>query len=74
MAEEKPKGYLVITVIEAAGKNKDELYVWDTAEFEGYVKSELGSDQVLMAADLAILLLPGPQQARRSTDPTHFLL
>lgn len=39
MAEEKPKGYLVITVIEAAGKNKDELYVWDTAEFEGYVKS-----------------------------------
>ena len=39
MAEEKPKGYLVITVIEAAGKNKDELYVWDTPEFDGYVKS-----------------------------------
>jgi hypothetical protein len=40
MAEEKPKGYLVITVIEAAGKNKDELYVWDTVDFEGYVKSK----------------------------------
>jgi len=39
MAEEKPKGYLVITVIEAAGKNKDEQYVWDTVDFEGYVKS-----------------------------------
>jgi hypothetical protein len=39
VVEEKPKGYLVITVIEASGKNKNELYVWDAAEFEGYVKS-----------------------------------
>lgn len=43
MAEERPKGFLVITCIEASGKNKDELYVWDTAEFEGYVKSECRS-------------------------------
>lgn len=31
-------GYLVITAIEASGKNKDENYVWDSADFEGYVK------------------------------------
>lgn len=49
MAEEKPKGYLVITVIEAAGKNKDELYVWDTAEFEGYVKSTFDLVQLWIA-------------------------
>lgn len=51
MAEEKPKGYLVITVIEAAGKNKDEQYVWDTVDFEGYVKIELrgGSRNVKVA-------------------------
>jgi hypothetical protein len=35
---EIPKGYLVITAIEASGKNKDENYVWDSANFEGYVK------------------------------------
>eukprot|EP00878_Enallax_costatus_P000516 GHUV01000611.1.p1 GENE.GHUV01000611.1~~GHUV01000611.1.p1 ORF type:complete len:227 (+),score=54.57 GHUV01000611.1:166-846(+) len=34
-------GYLVITAIEASGKNKDENYVWDTSDFEGYVKVEL---------------------------------
>ncbi|KAF8069397.1 hypothetical protein HT031_001512 [Scenedesmus sp. PABB004] len=36
-----PVGYLVITAIEASGKNKDENYVWDTSDFEGYVKVEL---------------------------------
>uniref|UniRef100_A0A383VVM2 C2 domain-containing protein n=1 Tax=Tetradesmus obliquus TaxID=3088 RepID=A0A383VVM2_TETOB len=34
-------GYLVITAIEASGKNKDENYVWDSSDFEGYVKVEL---------------------------------
>eukprot|EP00879_Flechtneria_rotunda_P008851 GHRR01009271.1.p1 GENE.GHRR01009271.1~~GHRR01009271.1.p1 ORF type:complete len:112 (+),score=13.66 GHRR01009271.1:199-534(+) len=34
-------GYLMITAIEASGKNKDENYVWDSSDFEGYVKVEL---------------------------------
>ena len=33
-----PRGYLVITVLEASGKNKEENYVWDAANFEAYVK------------------------------------
>lgn len=56
MAEETPRGYLVITAIEASGRNKDELYVWDTADFEGYVKSawtrQLRSGQVLALASM----------------------
>lgn len=42
---EVPKGYLVITAIEASGKNKDENYVWDSADFEGCVKSACGAQQ-----------------------------
>lgn len=34
-------GYLVITAIEASGKNKDENYVWDSSDFEGYVKGKI---------------------------------
>ena len=38
MAENEVRGYLVITVIESSGKNKDENYVWDSSSFEGFVK------------------------------------
>lgn len=35
---EDVKGYLVLTIQEASGKNKDEQYVWDSSTFEGFVK------------------------------------
>lgn len=38
---EKPRGYLSLRPIEASGLNKDEAFVWPTAEFDGYVKVEL---------------------------------
>lgn len=38
---EVPKGYLVITVLEADGKNKEDAYLWDSTPFEGFVKVEL---------------------------------
>eukprot|EP00775_Hariotina_reticulata_P011665 gene11665-11808_t len=52
---ESPKGYLVITALEASGKNKDENYVWDSANFEGYIKVELrgGSRNVKVATKKA---------------------
>lgn len=31
----------MITAIEASGKNKDENYVWDSSDFEGYVKGKI---------------------------------
>lgn len=43
MAEQKPdgtRGYLVINVLEANGKNKDENFTWDSSNFEGFVKGE----------------------------------
>lgn len=43
MAELEVKGYLVITIIEASGKNKDENYTWDSTNFEGFVKGERGA-------------------------------
>lgn len=36
------QGYLVVTVVEASGKSRDDTYVWDDATKEGYVKGELG--------------------------------
>lgn len=41
MASSGTLGYLVITAIEASGKNKDENYVWDSSDFDGYVKGEI---------------------------------
>lgn len=35
------EGFLTMTVIEASGKNKDDNFVWDSDNFEGYVKVEL---------------------------------
>lgn len=32
------EGFLTMTVIEASGKNKDDNFVWDSDNFEGYVK------------------------------------
>jgi hypothetical protein len=32
------KGYLVVTVAEATGKNKDDVVVWDPSFVEGFVK------------------------------------
>jgi hypothetical protein len=34
------QGYLVVTVVEASGKSRDDTYVWDDATKEGYVKGE----------------------------------
>ena len=31
-------GFLTMTVIEASGKNKDDNFVWESDNFEGYVK------------------------------------
>lgn len=35
---EKVRGYLVVTVCEATGKNKDDVVVWDPSFVEGFVK------------------------------------
>jgi len=35
-----PRGFLVVTVHEATGKNKDEVVVWDPSFVEGFVKGE----------------------------------
>ena len=35
---DKTRGYLVITVAEASGRNKDEDEVWDPSFYEGFVK------------------------------------
>eukprot|EP01026_Neomeris_dumetosa_P048402 TRINITY_DN4189_c1_g1_i3.p2 TRINITY_DN4189_c1_g1~~TRINITY_DN4189_c1_g1_i3.p2 ORF type:complete len:233 (-),score=38.47 TRINITY_DN4189_c1_g1_i3:218-916(-) len=35
------RGYLLITVEEASGRNKDDTFVWDHNSFEGFVKAEL---------------------------------
>lgn len=32
------RGYLVVTVAEASGRNKDEEEVWDPSFYEGFVK------------------------------------
>jgi hypothetical protein len=37
------QGYLVVTVVEASGKSRDDTYVWDDATKEGYVKGEFWS-------------------------------
>lgn len=34
------QGYLVVTVVEASGKSRDDTYVWDDTTKEGYVKGE----------------------------------
>eukprot|EP01024_Parvocaulis_polyphysoides_P004585 TRINITY_DN1113_c0_g1_i1.p2 TRINITY_DN1113_c0_g1~~TRINITY_DN1113_c0_g1_i1.p2 ORF type:complete len:112 (+),score=22.98 TRINITY_DN1113_c0_g1_i1:133-468(+) len=35
------RGYLLITVEEASGRNKNDTFVWDQNSFEGFVKAEL---------------------------------
>lgn len=52
-----PRGYLVMTVLEASGKNKEENYVWDGGNFEAYVKVELrgGSRNVKVATRKALV-------------------
>lgn len=40
------RGYLVVTVAEASGRNKDEQDVWDSNFLEGYVKVELRGQEV----------------------------
>ena len=35
---ERVRGYLVVTVCEATGKNKDDVVVWDPSFVEGFVK------------------------------------
>jgi len=37
-ANERVKGYLVVSVCEASGKNKDDIVVWDPSFVEGFVK------------------------------------
>jgi hypothetical protein len=37
------QGYLVVTVVEASGKSRDDTYVWDDATKEGYVKGKRGA-------------------------------
>lgn len=37
---ERVKGYLVVRVCEATGKNKDDAIVWDPSFVEGFVKGE----------------------------------
>lgn len=41
VSTENIRGYLVIDVVEASGKSRDEAYVWDSTAFEGFVKVEL---------------------------------
>lgn len=38
---ERVKGYLVVSVCEASGKNKDDIVVWDPTFVEGFVKGAL---------------------------------
>lgn len=37
---EKPRGFLSFRPIEASGLNKDDVYVWGAANFDGYIKGE----------------------------------
>lgn len=46
---ETVRGYLVITVMEASGKNKDENYVWDSSSFEGFVKGGYRNDLMIVS-------------------------
>ena len=41
MVADKVRGYLVVTVCEATGKNKDDTVVWDPSFVEGFVKVEI---------------------------------
>jgi hypothetical protein len=43
------QGYLVVTVVEASGKSRDDTYVWDDATKEGYVKGETRGDNALLS-------------------------
>lgn len=53
----------MITAIEASGKNKDENYVWDSADFEGYVKGSQKFHTVLLTREVAAPLpLSGSSQ------------
>jgi hypothetical protein len=40
MVADKVRGYLVVTVCEATGKNKDDTVVWDPSFVEGFVKGK----------------------------------
>lgn len=40
MTDAPIRGYLVVTVAEASGRNKEEDDVWDPGFYEGYVKGQ----------------------------------
>lgn len=40
MTDNPVRGYLVVTVAEASGRNKEEDDVWDPGFYEGYVKGQ----------------------------------
>lgn len=40
MTEHKVRGHLIINVMEASGKNKQDDIVWDPNFLEGFVKGE----------------------------------
>lgn len=46
MAAPTMRGYLVVTVAEASGRNKEEDDVWDSGFYEGYVKVEVRGPDV----------------------------
>lgn len=40
-AQEQLNGYLVVKVLEASGKSKEDEAVWDSTLKDGYIKSTL---------------------------------
>lgn len=46
MAAPTVRGYLIVTVAEASGRNKEEDDVWDSGFYEGYVKVEVRGPDV----------------------------
>ncbi len=61
---EKVRGYLVITVAEASGRNKDEEEVWEPSFYEGFVKG--GSRCLAPASPLSNKRHRGYRAARTS--------
>ena len=39
---EPVRGYLVLNVIEATGRNKEETFTWDSDDFTAFVKGAVG--------------------------------
>lgn len=50
------KGYLVLSIEEASGKNKDDVFCWDSNSFEGFVKGAYSwTDQLRFCRERPIL-------------------